>query len=129
MLNSSLLTSCLFIFAVACLCHEMIHYYDHFSSEYVSKFIEYCNTNKKFNSHLDKAFQEKMKEANNAGIDVVEDYGPVNTFQNANNKARYKLFRIVGEDDEECGIVSRFDGHTLAVMNKNTGNGFLAMFD
>lgn len=85
--------------------------------------------NKNFNSYLDRVFQEKMKEANDAGIDAVEDYGSVNTFQNANNKARYKLFRIVGENDDECGIAARFDGHTLAVTNKNIGNGFLAMFD
>lgn len=127
MINRSRLANCIFIFAVACLCHEMIHYYDHFTDEYVNNFIKYCNINKKFNSHLDKAFQQKMMEANDEGIDVVEDFGPINTYQNANNKARYKLFRIVGEDDDQ--VRSLFDGHTLAVSNKQTGVGFFAMFD
>ena len=128
MMNSSYLTACKFIFAVACVCHEMIHYYDHFSDEYVKKFTEYYNGHvDSFNSHHDAAFQEKMHEARRHGIDVVEDHGRINTFGNINAKARWKLYDVVGESSSN--VYERFDGHTLVVRNKKTGNGFFAMFD
>jgi Mg2+/Co2+ transporter CorC len=76
-----------------------------------------------------------MAEANHYGIDVVEDFGSVNTFSNINNKARWKLFKVVGEDEDDEDeaknedIDQYFDGHTLIVRNKKTGTGFFAMFN
>ena len=37
MLNKTYMSNCIFIFAVAVLCHEMIHYYDRFTKEFHNK--------------------------------------------------------------------------------------------
>lgn len=128
MMNVDRLKKCIFIFAIACICHEMIHYYDNMSDEYLQRYISFRNTKAKFDSHNDKAFQEKMKEANSHGIDVVERYGTLDTFNSINNRARMKLFNTIGED--ECnGVEHSFDGHTLDVYNEKTGIGCIIMFD
>lgn len=133
LMNKSKLTQCAFIFAVACICHEMIHYYDRFTKEFYNKQLENSRSGKVFDSHKDKAFQEKMKEANANGIHVVEDFGQVNTYNNINRASRYKLYSVVGESEkyryEDDDVINSFDGHTWHVKNKKTGIGSFAFLD
>lgn len=56
MINKDRLKNCIFIFAVSCVCHEMIHYYDSHTNEYVEKSIHSINSGSSFDSHEDIAF-------------------------------------------------------------------------
>lgn len=129
MMNIDKLKTCIFIFAVACICHEMIHYYDALSDEHLQKYIKQCNTDEEFDPHKDIVFQQKMQEANAQGLDVVERYGSLDSYRSINNKARFKLYQLTGEDEENSDMMHHFDGHMLNVLNKKTGIGFFAMFD
>lgn len=70
MLNKTYMSNCIFIFAVAVLCHEMIHYW---------LFGEYCNFTKftmitkiKKDKHNTMTFETMKEEANNLGIKVIQ---------------------------------------------------------
>lgn len=128
LMNSSRLTVCSFIFAVACICHEIIHYYDSFTEEHHRKQLEASINNEGFDSHEDRAFQDKMHEANLLGVNVVEDFGSTNTYINSNAKARYELYAVVGETDRSH--IHRFgSGQNLFIKNDKTGTMFYAHFD
>jgi len=61
------------IFAIACLCHEMIHYYDRLFGEYCN-FVKFAIiTNIKKNIHNTLTFEDMKDKANKLGINVIQD--------------------------------------------------------
>lgn len=50
-LNRDTIKTCAFIFVVARICHEMIHYYDRFTKEFHDKQLNHIITNKGFDSY------------------------------------------------------------------------------
>lgn len=98
MLNKTYLKDCIFIFAVASICHEMIHFYDRFTDEFHNNQLKASQTGIGFDSHKDILFQHMMEQANKNGINVVETLA--NTpFELANSSARYALKNVLGEED------------------------------
>jgi len=58
-------------FLIACLCHEMIHYYDRLFGEYCD-FTKYTLiTRIKKDKHNTMTFETMKEEANNLGIKVI----------------------------------------------------------
>ena len=61
------------IFAIACLCHEMIHYYDRLFGEYCD-FIKYSViTGIDKNIHNTLTFEDMKDKANELGINVIQE--------------------------------------------------------
>ena len=61
------------IFAIACLCHEMIHYYDRLFGEYCT-FIKFSIVNNmKINTHNTLTFEDMKDKANELGITVIQE--------------------------------------------------------
>lgn len=108
MLNKDYMSDCIFIFAVAALCHEMIHFYDRFTKEFHDKQLKASQTKEDFDSHKDQIFQEMMKEANRKGIHVVESLEGI-PFKLANSNARYVLKNVIGEDEDCSTFVNAND--------------------
>lgn len=70
-INYDMVMNTSFIFAVATLCHELIHYYDSLIGEYVElKRIEYMEKTKK-DDHTTNTFINKLNEANENGLNVI----------------------------------------------------------
>lgn len=127
-MNSTTLTTCTFIFAVACICHEMIHYYDRFTQEFHDKQLESSKTKEEFDSHMDQAFQAKKLEAHENGIDVEENFSRLGTYKNINSKARYVLRQAIGENEDSNSSIFGNE-HSLFIKNDKTGKMFFAFFD
>lgn len=129
MINSSKLRKCIFIFAVAAICHEMIHYCDRFSREYHDLVLYASKTKTKLgDTHDDLVFELKMKEANENGIQVVKSFTAQDNYVDLNMKARYHLKSIIGENIENNNVVSKND-HTVIIRSKNSDKFFIAEFD
>lgn len=129
-MNSTKLTTCTFIFAVACICHEMIHHYDRFTKEFHDKQLKASQTNDTFDSHEDAAFQAKMEEANQNGINVEKNFKKLGSYINANGKARYVLRKEIGEDEDDRSFIHEFgDEQHIFIKNDKTGEMFFAFLD
>ena len=126
MINKTYLKKCIFIFAVASICHEMIHYYDSFSKEFHLKYIEWKKHNTQFDQHKDKVFQEMLRIANEQGIDVEESLTGY-PYAMANMKARCKLRNILDEDDEDVQILATHD--MLLMSAKGSNKSVFTVFD
>ena len=127
-LNSDYIKKSVFIFIVACLCHEMIHYCDSFSKEMHDKFLKSnIDETYKFNPHANSIFQDKMSEANANDINVKEKLTP-NINKDA-YEARISLKNVFGEDEKPKETMVRQFHNMLIVKNKKTGVGFFAQFD
>lgn len=127
MMNVSRLTACTFIFAVACICHEMIHYYDSMTRQYHDNYVEASVNGSNFDSHEDDAFVQKSDEAAEHGIDIEKDLS-WSTYENTNRKARCFLHQRIGESEDD-GINVFDNGHTLIISNMKTDISFFAHFD
>ena len=72
LLNSSHINGKSLSFLIACLCHEMIHYYDRLFGEYCD-FTKYTLiTGIKKDKHNTMTFETMKEEANNLGIKVIQ---------------------------------------------------------
>ena len=119
--------NCIFIFTVACICHEMIHVYDRQTSkEYHDLALKQSQTKKKQDFHKTGVFMNKKKEANDNGINVVDQVKLSHV--ESNISARYKLKNIIGEDEDSDTVVVK-DDQMLYMKNKKTGKGVLVHFD
>ena len=127
MVNKAYMKNCIFIFAVAVLCHEMIHYYDRFTKEFHDKQLKASQTQVDFDSHKDQIFQEMMKEANEKGIHVVESLEGI-PFKLANLNARYVLKNVIGED-EDCTTFVNANEHRYTMRAKGSHSFVFAEFD
>lgn len=127
MLNKTYLKDCIFIFAVASICHEMIHYCDRFTKEFHDKQLKASQTDEDFDSHQDELFQQMMKEANAQGINVVETLKGV-PFKTANGNARYVLENVIGED-EDSGTFVNANEHRYTIRAKGSHMFMFAEFD
>jgi hypothetical protein len=118
MMNKTYLNNCIFIFAVASICHEMIHFYNRFSTEFYEKQLNASKTNNDFDCHKDEVFQDMMREANAHGINVVESLA--NTpYKIANNDARLALKSVIGED-EDCTTHVNANDHRVTLRAKGS---------
>lgn len=127
MLNKTYMSNCIFIFAVAVLCHEMIHYYDRFTKEFHDKQLKASQIQEDFDSHKDQVFQEMMKEANEKGIHVVKSLNNI-PFKLANLNARYVLKNVIGED-EDCTTFVNANEHRYTMRAKGSHKFMFAEFD
>ena len=72
LLNSNYIDKKSLSFLIACLCHEMIHYYDRLFGEYCD-FTKYTlMTGIKKDKHNTMTFETMKEEANNLGIKVIQ---------------------------------------------------------
>lgn len=129
-INSSEVNNSIFIFAVAVICHEMIHAYDHqTSTEIHDMVLEW----ERFHEvepavHETEVFKRKMKEANDNGVNVVASLSTDNTHKVDNIQARYVLENVIGE--AENPDVEVIEGkQNLYFRNKKTGYGYFIHFD
>ena len=128
MLNRDLLGLSVFIFVVACLCHEMIHYCDRFSDEFKQKYIQYQNdSSRKYDSHDDEIFKDKLKLANDNCINVKKTAS--SSVGSDNAESYVVLKKVLDENEMSNDIVIRQTKDMLSVLNKRTGRGFLAIFN
>ena len=72
LLNMNHITNKSLSFLIACLCHEMIHYYDRLFGEYCD-FTKFTMITKiKKDKHNTMTFETMKEEANNIGIKVIQ---------------------------------------------------------
>lgn len=127
MLNKTYLKDCIFIFAVASICHEMIHYCDRFTTEFHDKQLAASQTKGDFDSHKDELFQQMMKEANAQGINVTETLNDV-PFKTANGNARYTLKSVIGEDEDTQTFINANE-HRCTLRAKGSHKFMFVEFD
>lgn len=127
MMNKTYMSDCIFIFAVASICHEMIHYYDRFTKEFHDKQLKASQTDEDFDSHKDEMFQHMMMEANSSGINVVESLRDT-PFKLANHNARYVLKSVIGED-EGCTTHINGNGSRVTMRAKGSHSFVFTEFD
>lgn len=130
-INSSEMKNLIFIFAVAVICHEMIHAYDQqMSNEIHDIELEWEKDHSKIkpNFHSTSIFKSKMQEANDNGINVVSELSSDSSHRYDNSKARFVLKQVIGEtENPEIEVLS--SDNDLFMHNKKTGYGFFAHFD
>lgn len=128
MMNSDYMLKNVFIFVVATLCHEMIHYCDSFSKEMHDKFLADTLTgNNDTNYHENTIFQEKMQEANENGIRVVEHL--TSDDRHEADMSRVTLKNVLGENEkfQESEVI--YGNQMIYVRNKKTGRGTFMQYD
>ena len=129
-INSSEVHDDIFIFDVAIICHEMIHFYDYqYSNEthdMVLNWEKYRKTKPMF--HKTRIFIDKMQEANENGINVVSELSSDKTYKTDNINARYTLKQAIGENENPDVEILQSE-HDLFIHNKKTGYGFFCHFD
>lgn len=129
MMNFDTLINCIFIFTVACVCHEMIHLYDRqVFKQYHDLALIQSQTKQNQDFHNTNIFKSKMKQANNNGINVVAKIPKGKYHSKVNDDARYVLKQTIGENDNQDVIVIKNDQMTY-IKNKKTGMGVLTHFD
>lgn len=69
-----------------------------------------------------------MKVANENGINVVKTLSGDDTYMTDENKARYVLEDVIGENEDSDTMVIK-DDQTVFIKNKKTGQGVLTLFD
>ncbi len=129
-INSSKVKNIIFIFAVAVICHEMIHAYDYqYFNETHDLALEWEKNHKQWpDFHNTKIFKDKMKEANDNRINVVPQLSSDESHVVDNIKARFVLKNTINEDENPDLIIRQSD-QDLLMINKKTGYGFFAHFD
>ena len=110
-INSSKVKNVIFIFAVAAICHEMIHTYDYqYSNEAHDLALEWEKNHKQRpDFHNTKIFKNKMKEANDNGINVVPQLSSDESHVVDNIKARFVLKNTINEDENPDLIIRQSD--------------------
>ena len=130
-INSSEMKNLIFIFAVAVICHEMIHVYDQQTSNEIHDMElewEKDHDKTKPDFHNTSIFRSKMQEANNNGINVVSKLSLDDSHIYDNTKARFVLKQVIGEAENPNVEILSSDNN-LFIHNKKTGYGFFAHFD
>lgn len=113
-MNETYLGKCIFIFAVAAICHEMIHYYQRNQPDFDDVYFKMSNGSiDAINLHDQETFEDKMLEANELGLKVVKQQNPSESYLDMNFGARNKLYRVIGEDDDDDVIVAQTGGMTI----------------
>lgn len=110
------------IFAIACLCHEMIHYYDRLFGEFC-EFVKFTIVTKiDKNIHNTLTFEDMKNKANNLGINVIQEI-PKNKSDEILDKEAIKLLykkfqngEIIAEDENE-------DSSSIMISEFENGNG------
>ena len=96
------------------LCHEMIHYYQRNQPEFDDMYFKMSNgIIDAIDLHDQKTFEDKMLEANELGLKVVKSQNPSESYLDMNFGARNKLYRVIGEDDDNDVIVAQNGGMTI----------------
>ena len=106
------------IFAIACLCHEMIHYYDRLFGEYCDFAKFTIITNIKKNIHNTMTFENMKDKANELGINVIQEIPKGKNAEILDKEAIALLYQkfqngeIIVENnslDDSNMIISRFE--------------------
>lgn len=72
MMNSDMLKGSMFIFIVACVCHEMIHEYARFFGDYRQLVFDNKDDIDNMESHMSYTFQSMLKRANKMRLNVID---------------------------------------------------------
>lgn len=128
MINKTYLKDCVFMFAVASICHEMIHYADRYTDEFHDKMVRSSQTGMSYNPHENQLFIDKMAEANAEGVNVIANVSSGETYDDLNRRAYYTMKRVLDEDDDNKSIVAK-DDQTLIVRGPGSNKTFFAFFD
>ena len=116
------------IFAIACLCHEMIHYYDRLFGEFCD-FRKCClMTGLNRNIHNTLTFEDMKDKANELGINVIQEIPKNKNAEILDKEAielLYKKFQngeIIAEDE------SIKDPSTIIAIYENGKGGCITTF-
>ncbi len=91
-MNKTYLGKCIFIFAVAAICHEMIHYYQRNQSDFDDVYFKMSSGSiDAINLQDQETFEDKMLEANELGLKVVKQQNPSESYLDMNFGARKTL--------------------------------------
>lgn len=112
LLNRDHIDSKSLIFAVSCLCHEMIHYYDRLFGEYCdfTKYEYIVNISK--NIHNTMTFENMKDKANELGINVIQEIPKEKNAEILDKEAIELLYRqaqkqgLIAEKDSSIDVVS-----------------------
>jgi len=116
LLNKDHIESKSLIFAIACLCHEMIHYYDRLLGEYCD-FAKYSIiTGIDKNIHNTFTFEDMKDKANNIGIDVIQEI-PKNKSDEILDK---EAIELLYKQAQEQGLI--LEGEKRMNSDKNLSN-------
>lgn len=129
-INSSEIINNIFIFVIAVICHEMIHAYDQQSSNEVHDLVLNWEKyhEKEPEVHQTRIFKDKMKEANENGINVVPVLSSDESHFTDNIHARYVLKSVIGEiENPDVEVIK--GKQNLYFHNKKTGYGYFIHFD
>ena len=128
-INSTYLTKCVFIFAVASICHEMIHYYRRtlpgFDDQYFKESVGELEPEE---PHDNEVFEQKMDEAKKYGINVIKGQGHNETYFDMNFGARNRLASVIGEKDNNNTIIVEKGGKCI-LRTKGSRKSCLIYFD
>ena len=103
-------------FLIACLCHEMIHYYDRLFGEYCD-FTKYSIiTGIDKNIHNTFTFEDMKDKANNIGIDVIQEI-PKNKSDEILDK---EAIELLYKQAQEQGLI--LEGEKRMNSDKNLSN-------
>lgn len=125
LLNSSHTNGRSISFLVACLCHEMIHYYDRLYGEYCN-FTKYSMiTGIKKNKHNTMTFETMKDKANDLGINVIQDIPKDKNAEILDNEGIELLFKKANEEGliiEGEDRTKSFDGEITAFNDRLGGS-------
>ena len=103
------------VFAIACLCHEMIHYYDRLFGEYCT-FTKFSIINNiRINTHNTPTFEDMKDKANELGINVIQEIPRNKNSKILDREAIELLFTKLQNGD----MISEEENHFM-VDNPNT---------
>lgn len=116
------------IFAISCLCHEMIHYYDRLFGEFCNFRKYYLITRIKKNIHNTLTFEDMKDKANELGINVIQEIPKGKNARILDKEAIDLLFQkfqngeIIVEDENES------DSSTIITRYENGKGGCITTF-
>ena len=107
-----------FAFTVACLCHEMIHYYDRLFGEYEELLKYECIHKIKINTHSTPTFKNFKNKALTMYLDVI-DSGQGLDFDIVNKNAAELALSALDESDIDniMDHISQIKGETGYCIN------------
>lgn len=114
LLNADHIENKSLVFAIACLCHEMIHYYDRLFGEYCdfTKYEYIANISK--NIHNTLTFENMKDKANELGINVIQDIPNGKNSEILDKEAIELLFKKA----KEQGLIIEKDSNTTIASNR-----------
>lgn len=126
-LNASHIDGRSIAFLVACMCHEMIHYYDRLFGEYCS-FAKYSIITKiDKDVHNTMTFETKKEEANDLGVNVIQEIPKNKDVEILDKEAIELLYKKAKEDGlvlegdermaESIGTITIFPDHSGGSIN------------